>query len=122
MTEKELLARLLFDLSNLHLPVWEVNVSLRPYSKTYYGRYFPVYDDTKVQPRIFIYPYANTKGEMMSYDAVLKIAIHELCHHSFVRTKGVMHNTQFWQLYNHYCKRAVSKEMLRGDNFDVEAI
>lgn len=128
MTEEELLARLLFDLSNLNLPVGEVDVSLRPFSKTYYGRYFPVYNDDEVKPKIFIYPYANTKSEMMDYDQILQIAIHEFCHHvqytsgSFSRVRGVMHDTQFWQLYNHYCKRAVNKEIMGGGSFECKAI
>ena len=88
MTEEELLARLLFDLSNLNLPVGEVDVSLRPFSKTYYGRYFHV---------------QYTSG-------------------SFSRVRGVMHDTQFWQLYNHYCKRAVNKEIMGGDSFECKEI
>lgn len=102
--------RLLFDLRRLNLPVDEVDVLFRPYSKTYYGRYFPVCNK-KDRPKIHVYPFENTKGDLMTYDVVLKTTVHEFCHHiqysnGHTRVKGVMHDTQFWQLYNHYMKRA----------------
>lgn len=121
MSQEELNTRLLFDLSQLRLPVDEVDLFLRPFSKTYYGRYFPVYDEKRVRPKIYVYPYENTQGEFMKYDTILETAIHEFCHHvqytsgSFVRTKGVMHDTQFWKLYNHYIERAIKYELLGGE-------
>lgn len=121
MSEEELETRLLFNLSQINLPVYEVDVHLRPFSKTYYGRYFPVYDDKKVKPKIYIYPYENTKGDFMDYSKILETAIHEFCHHiqytsgSFVRNKGVMHDTQFWKLYNHYRERAKKFNLIEGD-------
>lgn len=119
MSEEELKYRLLCDLSVLNLPVDEVDVFLRPYSKTYYGRYFPVYDDKKDTPKIYIYPYEDDIN-FMDYDTILETAIHEFCHHiqytsgSFVRKKGVMHDTQFWKLYNHYMNRAKKNLMIGG--------
>ena len=121
MTQEELLTKLLFDLTNLNLPIDEVEVSLRPFSKTYYGRYFPVHNEDTLKPRIFIYPYENKNEKFMDYYKVLQIAIHEFCHHiqytnrSFIRTRGVMHDPNFWKLYNHYCSRAVSKQIIGGD-------
>ena len=120
MSQEELKTRLLFDLSQINLPVDEVELYIRPFSKTYYGRYFPVYNDKETTPKIYIYPYESEDGNLMTYDSILLTAIHEFCHHiqytsgSFVRNKGVMHNTQFWKLYNHYKDRA-RKYQLIGD-------
>lgn len=128
MSKKELLNRLLSDLSVLNLPVDEVEVSLRPFSKTYYGRYFPVHNDNKVKPRIFIYPYENKDNDLMDYEQILKTSIHEFCHHlqytsgSFSRMKGVMHDTQFWQLYNYYCQKAVKKKIIGGESIGKKEV
>ena len=59
MSQEELKTRLLSDLSHINLPVYEVDLLIRPFSKTFYGRYFPVYDDKRVKPKIHIYPYES---------------------------------------------------------------
>ena len=124
MSQDELKNRLLSDLSIINLPMYEVELFVRPFSKTYYGRYFPVYDDLKVKPKIYIYPYENENGDLMNYDSILETAIHEMCHHlqytsgSFVRSKGVMHDPQFWRLYNHYRNRAKKYEMIGGESLE----
>ena len=121
MHQEELKVKLLSDLSNLNLPIDEVDLFIRPFSKTFYGRYFPVYNDKETKPKIYVYPYSNYVGDLIPYAKILGTAIHELCHHiqytsgSFVRNKGVMHNTQFWKLYNHYMSRAVSLKMIGED-------
>lgn len=121
MNQEELKSRLLSDLSLINLPVYEVNLVLRPYSKTYYGRYFPVYNEDRTTPKIYIYPYENVDEDLMEYDTILQTAIHEFCHHiqytsgSFVRNKGVMHDSQFWKLYNHYLERARKYELIGGE-------
>ena len=121
MSQEELKVRLLSDLSLLNLPIYEVDIFIRPFSSTYYGRYFPVYNDKEQKPKIYVYPYENESGDLMSYDKVLDTAIHELCHHiqytngCFVRVKGVMHDTQFWKLYNHYVDRAKKYQMIGGE-------
>ena len=90
----------------------EVSLILRPYSKTYYGRYFP---DSS---RIFIYPYNDEDGNFMSFTSILCTTIHEMVHHiqhqdpNFKRQKGIMHDPKFWELYNHFLDRAVSKSIL----------
>ena len=121
MSQEELKTRLMFDLSQINMPIDEVDIFIRPFSKTYYGRYFPVYNEKNdVRPKVYVYPYANTKGDLMDYCTVLETAIHELVHHiqytsgSFVRNKGVMHNPTFWKIYNHYINRAIKYELLRG--------
>ena len=128
MHQEELRDKLLSDLSELNLPVDEVEITLRPYSKTYYGRYFPVYNDKETKPKIYIYPYENSEGDLMCYDYILRTAIHEMCHHiqytsgSFVRNKGVMHDPQFWKLYNLYTERARKYELLGGDKCEEKVI
>lgn len=114
---EELQHRLLTDLYTLRLPVNEVDLFFRPYSKTYYGRYFPSYDKG-VKPKIYIYPF-NEDYSVMNYEQVLDTTIHEFCHHiqysnGFVRLKGVMHDTEFWKLYNLYTNRAKKLKMLGG--------
>lgn len=121
MNQEELKTKLLSDLSMINLPICEVKLYIRPFSKTFYGRYFPVYDDKKVSPKIYIYPYENEDGDLMEYDTILETAIHEFCHHvqytsgSFVRSKGVMHDPQFWRLYNHYIERAKKYNLIGGE-------
>lgn len=121
MSQEELKTRLLSDLSHINLPIDEVDLFIRPFSKTFYGRYFPVYDEKQIKPKIHIYPYENEDNDLMNYDKILETTIHEFCHHiqytsgSFVRSKGVMHNTQFWKLYNHYTERAKKYQLLGGE-------
>jgi hypothetical protein len=121
MNEEELKNRLMYDLSLINMPVSEVDIYLRPYSKTYYGRYFPVYDDNKDKPKIYLYPYKNRRGEFLDYEQILTTGIHEMCHHiqymdkNFVRNKGVMHDSNFWRLYNHYVARAENFNLIGGE-------
>lgn len=121
MSQEELKTRLLSDLSHINLPVDEVDLFIRPFSKTFYGRYFPVYDEKQTRPKIYVYPYENKEEDLMNYDMILETTIHEFCHHiqytsgSFVRNKGVMHDAQFWKLFNHYKERAVKYQLIGGD-------
>lgn len=100
--------RLFSDIVSLGFPLEEVSVYFRPFSKTFYGRYF--IEDKK----IFIYPYKNKKGEFLEYSHILGTFIHEFCHHmqfqdsSYKRKRGVMHNADFWRMYNSYKKKAKS--------------
>ena len=121
MNQEELKTRLLSDLSQINLPVNEVDLFIRPFSKTYYGRQFPVYNEKQTRPKIYVYPYETKEEDLMSYDLILETSIHEFCHHiqytsgSFVRNKGVMHDTQFWKLYNHYIERAKKYQLIGGE-------
>lgn len=114
--EEKLLHRLLSDSRKIRLPVNEVEIYLRPYSKTYYGRYFPVYSEEDT-PKIYLYPYEKG-GNFMPYSEILEILVHEMCHHiqysdpNFKRIKGVMHDSKFWKLYNHYLNRAERKGII----------
>lgn len=124
---EELKEKLLSDLSQINLPVDEVDISLRPYSKTYYGRYYPVINEKRARPKIYIYPYENRKGDLLSYEQILKTAIHEFCHHiqyfsgTYVRKRGVMHDPQFWKLYLHYTCRAEKYKLFGGEMHNESA-
>lgn len=117
MTEEELYHKLLSDMKRLNLPVYEVEIFFRPYSKTYYGRYFPSREED-IKPKLYLYPYKNNRGKFLSYDVILWTAIHETVHHiqysdkSFRRKRGIMHDAQFWKLNNHYINRAIKYKML----------
>ena len=113
--EAELYQRLVLNLEELRLPIEEVNIELRPFSKTYYGRYFPS------TQKIYVYPYENEYGEFMKYSDILCTVIHEMVHHiqhqdpNFKRRRGIMHNPQFWQLYNHFVLRAIDLNILKRE-------
>ena len=122
MNVEELKTRLLSELAQINLPIDEVDLYMRPFSKTLYGRYFPVHNDKGIiKPRIFIYPFKNKRGEFLNYDEIFETSIHEFCHHiqyssgSFERKRGVMHDTQFWKLYNHYLDRAKKYQLIGGE-------
>lgn len=118
--ERLLRASLKKDLHDIGLPVEEVKLSLRPFSKTYYGRYFPSIDKD-IKPTVYIYPYCNDKGVMYGYDTVLYHSIHEMCHHLessmpfWKRYKGVMHDPLFWKLFYHYIEKAQDSGILREE-------
>lgn len=91
---------------------------LKEYSKSLYGRYNP---NTKT---IFLYVFADsTLSTSYSVWDLLKTTIHEACHFeqwsdpSFVRHKGVMHNTDFWGRYNKYV--ALADELLTNQEKGV---
>ncbi len=122
MSNNEFRHRLLTDLRRLGLPVDEVSIYLRPFSKTFYGRYFPSYDGGF--PKIYIYPYEED-GSFMSYRKILETAVHEFCHHiqystGHKRVKGVMHDSQFWNLYNQYTYNI--KDENGGDVVETKAV
>lgn len=124
MSQEELKTRLLSDLSQINMPVDEVDFYIRPFSKTFYGRYYPVPNDKVVRPKVYIYPYENVNEDLMDYGIILQTAIHELCHHiqytsgSYVRNRGVMHDTHFWKLYNHYINRARNYQLIGGEVYE----
>lgn len=110
--EDLLIYRLCNDLDDLGMPVNEVDMSVRPYTSSYYGRYFPVYDETWKTPKIYLYPYRDRNDNMYSYPTCLEVAIHEMVHHiqhsnpKWKRLAGVAHDPEFWKLYNMYMFRA----------------
>ena len=115
---QELYHRLLRDMRAIGIPL-NFTFELKPYSKTYFGRYDPNSD------KITVYVYEDkSRTRMMSYKDILLTSIHEAVHsiqwhdQSFVRRKGVMHNAEFFRLYNMYSDRAKSILLLREVKHD----
>ena len=112
---QELEKQLKEDISRIGLTE-EFNLSLRPYSKTYFGRYDP---NTST---VIIYVQKNTEGDLYPYVDLLLTTVHEVIHcvqwhdPNFKRVKGVMHNTEFKKLYARYSNRAKAMLLLREVN------
>lgn len=122
MNRIELKHRLYNDLKLIGLPVHEVSLGIRPFSKTYYGNYYPVYGEEGKMPRVYVYPWKDKqRKESYAYSFILDTAIHEMVHHlqhtdpNWVRYEGVMHDEQFWKLYNYYIFRAKILEVIESD-------
>ena len=106
------------DLESLGLSTTDVDITIaKKFSKTYYGLYYPVTEDRKALIRL--YPYMTSNNDIMyPYSHILDTAIHEMCHHlqysddNYVRVKGVVHNQEFWDLYNYYIAIAMEKGYL----------
>lgn len=103
---QELHHRLLTDLRRIGITE-TFDLELRQFSKTYYGRYNP---NTN---RVTIYVYEDKKcTKLIKYEDLFLTLIHEAVHciqwhdESFVRVRGVMHDSEFFQLYNRFSDRA----------------
>lgn len=110
---RELYHRLLFDLRKVGITA-SFNLELKPYSKTYYGRYDP---NTN---KVVLYVYKDKEcSKLIKYEDLLLTLVHESIHcmqwssKSFVRRKGVMHDAEFFRLYNKYSDRAKSILLLQ---------
>lgn len=110
---QELYYRLLTDLRKVGITV-SFDLVLRPYSKTYYGRYDP---NTN---RVILYVYEDKeRTQVTKYEELLMTLIHEAVHclqwhdESFVRRKGVMHDAEFHRLFNMYKDKAKSILLMR---------
>ena len=96
-------------------------LSLRPYSKSYYGRYIPRSNT------VIVYVNKSPNGEPYPYIDLLLVVIHEVIHcmqwsrPNFKRIKGVMHNPEFKQLYGIYSNRAKALVLFREviKNYDI---
>lgn len=117
---QELRDRLLKDLRVLGIKN-EFTLILRPYSKTYFGRFDP---NTK---EIVLYVHMDSECKRQyPYSELLDTAIHEAVHsiqwsdENFVRVKGVMHNPEFYKLYNHYSGKAKALQLLERVKYDTK--
>lgn len=97
---------LLKDLSALNIPT-DFTLKLRFYSKYCFGKYDPNSDV------IILYVFADKNHcNLYSYELLLRTLIHECVHRlqwkseTYVRLKGVMHNAEFYKLFNEYSKLA----------------
>lgn len=110
---QDLYHRLLRDMNALGIST-DFTLELKGFSKTYFGRYDP--NSNKVT----VYVCENKScTRRYSYEDILLTCIHEAVHaiqwndKSFVRRRGVMHNADFYRLYNMYADKAKSILLLR---------
>ena len=109
---QELETQLRSDLLEIGLDV-DFTLSLRPYSKSYFGRY------DIASSTIILYIQKTPEGEMYSYEDLLLTTIHEAIHckqwHNpdYKRMRGVMHDTEFKRLYAMYSNRAKARILFK---------
>lgn len=103
---RELNRRLLQDIREIGITV-DFDLELKPYSKTYFGRYDPNVN------RITVYMYEDIKcTRLVPYRELLMTTLHEAVHciqwhnKSFVRRKGVMHDAEFYRILSVYTHKA----------------
>lgn len=109
----ELRERLISDVACIGLD-FDFKLELRPYSKSYFGVFNP--NNNKIT--LYVYEDAN-KRRLYPYRTILFSFLHEIAHYvqwsdpDFVRNKGVMHDAQFYRLYNSYTNRMKAVLLLR---------
>ena len=116
---QELEMRLRNDLSKIGLDV-DFTLSLRPYSKSYFGRY-----DVNTST-VIVYVQKTPDGDMYSYEDILLTTVHEAIHckqwhdPKYKRVKGVMHDIEFKRLYSLYSNRAKARVLFKEvSNHDI---
>lgn len=104
--------RIAKDLLKMGLVV-RSDITLRPYSKTMNGYYDPNTD------LIVVYVYDDRDNELyadynMIFCTVLHEYVHSLQHRSskWRRRKGVMHDVEFWVIYNNLVAQARKEGIL----------
>lgn len=123
--------QLLRTLQSLGIDTSMCNFTLRGYSKSYNGVYRPCTNNVYVYAIKRYKP--NGEIEMYTYEELMLTAIHEMCHvmqyhdKNWVRVKGVMHDKQFWELYNTFAslfKRCLDEVISEGNysNDKIEKI
>lgn len=115
---QDLYHRLLKDMYAIGIPT-DFTLELKGFSKTYFGRYDPNLD------KVTVYVCENKScTKRYKYEDILLTCIHEAVHaiqwhdQSFVRRRGVMHNADFYRLYNMYADKAKSILLLREVRHD----
>ena len=109
-----LLNKIISDLKlmglNLRLPI-----ILRPYSKTMWG----YYDADK--DWIVLYAYSNkSRTRFVHYNILFRTILHEYVHvlqrksSVWKRYNGVMHDAEFWKIYNYLTSLAVERGIIYG--------
>lgn len=108
--------KLLKDLKALHLDkksIGDYELVLKKFSVSFYGRYVA----SSHKAVVYVYRDVECKHQR-EYSGLLSSVIHELTHHiqhtdpKYIRRKGVMHNKNFWFIYNSYIEKA--KEMFKS--------
>ena len=91
------------------------NLILKDYSKRLLGRYNP----NNKNLTLYVYPYKRGVY-MYPYEELFKTFIHEVVHFiqhnnpSFIRVKGVMHNEEFYKIYDELIQKSYDLRILKG--------
>lgn len=108
--------RLVSDIYKVGLPI-DFLLTLKDYSKSYYGRYVVESSNIKIYTK-------DEHGSQLPYKELLETTLHEAVHHyqwkhdkSFVREKGIMHNANFWIKYNECLAKANSMGLLMEEDY-----
>ena len=121
MSKQELYNRLLKDLNKLGVDTDCFDLSIRGYSKTYFGTYNP--NNNKIS--LYVYPYKDSVF-MYPYKDLFKTLLHEVSHYLqyqdpfFIRYKGIMHNKEFYLIYNKLISKSIKRGILRKEDTVVE--
>ena len=107
----------------------DYDLDFKHYSKNYYGRYHRYKPETGKRPKVVVFLFKNKdKTEFYPFEDLVSTLIHEVCHHiqylqpDFVRRKGVMHNKEFWDLYNAYMSNYLKYSNDKGGKRYEESI
>lgn len=111
--QSQLYHRLLKDLRSVGIKQ-QFTLDIRGYCQDYFGKYDP---NTN---KVILYPFEDRGCKIMySYEELLLTTLHEAIHcmqwqdPKFVRYKNVMHDSQFYSLYNHYEDKIKSLLLLK---------
>lgn len=120
MTEEKIKSLLQQDLRVLGVDTTGFELVLKPYSKTYYGRYVPS------KKRVIVYLYEDSDfRNQYPYEDIFSTVLHEVVHHiqwsdpNFKRIKGVMHNSEFYSIYNNLMRRHKIFRVVNGGDKSV---
>ena len=113
MTEAELKEKLVKDFKKLKIKA-DFDLVIKGYSSKFFGRYNP----NNKRLFLYIYPYPE-QTFMYPYEEIFLTFLHEVCHciqhndHTFVRVKGIMHNKDFYALYDGLVQKAIKSKIIK---------
>lgn len=111
---RSLLKKIYRDLDSIGINM-RLPLILRSYSKRRWGYYDILKDE------IVIYVFSDpTCSRLTHYNILFRIILHEYVHalqhksSNWRRYKGIMHDVEFWQIYNNLVNLAVERGIIYG--------
>lgn len=110
-----LLNKIISDLKLMGLEL-RLPIILRPYSKTMWG----YYDSNDGKIVLYVYRDKFKKRGFIHYNILFRTILHEYVHalqrNSSVwkRYNGIMHDSEFWKIYNNLTALAVERGIIYG--------